>query len=227
MLISKEVHSGTLHRVEIPLARGSGWIGKRLNLKSGARLLLRWLLDLTTVVGLFLALPVMKMFVTVGARRLPASREFLKRRGVFLIPDHYYWPLFNDEELTRSLSDRRDLPAIDWNIEGQLSLLKNLTCFREEILGLDLERRSESDLDFFLHNGSFESGDAEFLYAFIRNTKPRRIVEIGSGQSTKLAQVAVQRNVAEGSPDCEHVCIEPYEAPWLTDMPVRTIRERV
>jgi transposase len=62
----------------------------------------------------------------------------------------------------------------------------------------------------------------------IRHFKPRRIVEIGAGNSTLLARKAIAKN-AEGAPSytCDHVCIEPYEAPWLEKTGARIVRTRV
>ena len=44
------------------------------------------------------------------------------------------------------------------------------------------------------HHQTFESGDAEMLYNMIRHFKPKRIVEIGCGQSTLFALLAENRN---------------------------------
>src|SRR6266704_4313473 len=43
---------------------------------------------------------------------------------------------------------------------------------------------------FFVSNGWFESVDAEVLYCLIRHTKPKQIVEVGSGFSTRLMRRA-------------------------------------
>ena len=69
---------------------------------------------------------------------------------------------------------------------------------------------------YWYDNESFGSGDAEILYSIIRHFRPRRIVEIGSGRSTLMAAAALRRN-REDDPSwtAEHVCIEPYEMPWL------------
>ena len=58
--------------------------------------------------------------------------------------------------------------------------------------------------------------------------KPRRIIEIGSGFSTLVAIKAIQRN-REQLPDyqCEHICVEPYEAHYLESKDVTVIRQRV
>jgi hypothetical protein len=54
------------------------------------------------------------------------------------------------------------------------------------------------------------------------------MVEIGSGNSTKIAHLALKKNTEESGTAFEHICIEPYEMPWLEDYPeVAVIREKV
>jgi predicted O-methyltransferase YrrM len=93
---------------------------------------------------------------------------------------------------------------------------------------MNLERPALSSLDFCIHNGSFESGDADFLYQIIRHLKPKKIIEIGSGNSTKIASLALKQNEVESGESTKHICIEPYEQPWLKDLDsITLIRERI
>jgi hypothetical protein len=55
----------------------------------------------------------------------------------------------------------------------------------------------------------FPQLDARLQYYMLREHKPARYLEIGSGLSTFYAQLAGKRNAAEGSP-LEITCIEPY-----------------
>jgi hypothetical protein len=127
--------------------------------------------------------------------------------------------------LRKPLSDDRELAGIDWNTTEQLSLLSNFR-FNDELLKFPTDRQDENE--FFYGNGMFESGDAEFLYNMIRLNKPKRIFEIGSGQSTLIAKQAVEANRAEDPGySCEHVCIEPYEAAWLEQLNVDVVRKPV
>ena len=78
-------------------------------------------------------------------------------------------------------------------------------------------------LRFEFENPSFRAGDAEVWYQVVRTTK----FEIGRN-STRLAAQAIRRSMAEDTEyACEHICIEPYEMPWLEDSGVTTVRERV
>jgi predicted O-methyltransferase YrrM len=124
------------------------------------------------------------------------------------------------------MSDIRVLPGIDLKFENQRSLLSKLV-YADELVSLHLDSPAESDLDFSINNGWFGSGDAEFLYSMIRYLNPKRVFEIGSGHSTKIAQLALRRNALETGSEFEHVCIEPYEVSWLQELGVTVIRERV
>jgi predicted O-methyltransferase YrrM len=161
----------------------------------------------------------------LGVHRLPLCRQVLLGIGVLPVRRHYYEPFVHPDDLRKPLEQPRNLPGIDWNIEGQRQFLKE---FRYAAEIADLTEPASSRTDFRLNNGSFESGDAEYLYQLIRAKKPRRIIEIGSGHSTLIAQRAIRRNREEiGRYECDHVCIEPFEAPWLEQAGATVIRERV
>ncbi len=162
---------------------------------------------------------------SAGVENMPLSRRVLMGLGVFPIGDHYYEPQFDLRETRRPLSDERPLPGIDWNVAEQLGLLRSMR-FADELAGTPLERPERPG--FYINNGSFESGDAEFWYQLLRLKKPRRIFEIGGGNSTLLALQAIRRNQLEDPAyTCKHVCIEPYENPWLEQTAVTVIRQRV
>jgi hypothetical protein len=164
------------------------------------------------------------LFRRVGAWRLPITRDLLRTLGVFPIRNHYYEPLFDTRHLARDLSEDRALPGVDLDPEGQLKLLGQLD-YAQEIRALGWTG-PPLGLEFRFGNG-FESGDAEFLYAFLRHLKPRRVIEIGSGHSTRVARHALDRNRAETGHAARHVCIEPYEMPWLEQLGVEVVRRKV
>lgn len=160
-----------------------------------------------------------------GFGRMPRTLYVFRKVGIYPVLDHYYEPLFNPAHLRKPLSQDRELPGIDWNVPEQLDLLSRFQ-FNDELLRFPIDRQSGHE--FFYRNGFFESGDAEFLYNMIRLFKPKRIFEIGCGQSTLLATNAVATNRSEdASYRCEHVCIEPYEVGWLDQLDVTVVREPV
>jgi len=189
-------------------------------LKSTVRVIDLLTIPLVILSGLFL-----KTLRKIGFRWLPISREILLRIGVLPIIDHYYEPLFDIKKLRKPLSKARNLPGIRWNPNEQLEFLKHLN-FGSELVNIPSSKQEE--LEFYFNNKSFESGDAEYLYSFMRYVKPSRIFEIGSGNSTLMAIKAITRNMEENeSYACKHLCIEPYEMPWLAKTRVTLIREKV
>lgn len=183
------------------------------------------LIDVVLVLPLLFAGVVMTLFRRLGAGRMPLSKACLMWLGVFPIRDHFYEPMFHPRHLRHSLDEERELPGIDWNEDGQLALLAQMN-YSSEIKG-----RWDVPGDppqFYIGNGNFGTGDAEYWYATVRHFKPARIIEIGSGFSTLVARQAIARNREEISTYvCEHICIEPYAAPWLEATSVVVLRSRV
>ncbi len=133
--------------------------------------------------------------------------------------------MFNFNNLIYSLRINRNLPGINLNVEEQLDQLSKFA-YNEELLLFPEEKTK--NMEFYYHNAHYESGDAEFLYNMIRYCKPIKIVEIGSGYSTLMAINAIRKNREENiNYICEHICIEPYEKPWLEKLDVEVIRSRV
>ncbi|MEW6325088.1 MAG: class I SAM-dependent methyltransferase [Nitrospirota bacterium] len=191
----------------------------------------RWLGSLSPVLDVAVApllVPcalAMKFVRRHGVYRLPLCKRLLESVGVFPILDHYHEPLWNGSRLRRSLREDRPLPGVDLNVDGQLARLRQFQ-YADELRRLPLERPAGPAPSFYYHNGAFESGDAEYFYSMIRLHKPSTIIEVGAGHSTLLARAAIGGNEAEERGyRCAHICIEPYENPWLEQCGVDVIRE--
>lgn len=165
--------------------------------------------------------------------------KFIKKRGigkvndkilmsVGMLPliDNYYEPLINPKKyLVNSLRKDRKLNGIDFNINEQLKLIENFK-FNQELVQFPIEKNE--NLKFFHNNGSYSYGDAEYLYNIVRYFKPSKFIEIGSGNSTLMVRNAIKANQFENKNySCHHICIEPYEQPWLEKLGVQVIREKV
>jgi hypothetical protein len=161
----------------------------------------------------------------LGVERLPRSKRALLAAKTFPILAHYHEPAFEFSYLQTPLSAPRELPGLDLRIPEQLALLSALKHGSEL---LDVPLRKTKDGEFHLRNGFFEGGEADLWYALIRHYKPARIFEIGSGFSTLAAIKAIAENRRE-NPEyrCRHVCIEPFEKPWLAGLEIELLRIRV
>lgn len=62
-----------------------------------------------------------------------------------------------------------------------------------------------NDIDPYWNNGMFERDDGRAVYAMTAHLKPRRIVEVGSGNSTKFFRKAI----TDHRLDCELICVDP------------------
>ncbi|MAY02255.1 MAG: hypothetical protein CMQ38_04665 [Gammaproteobacteria bacterium] len=177
------------------------------------------LLDILALPFVFLAAIVMKFYRRRGSARMKLNTGMLKRMGVFPIRNHYYEPLFDHRQLRTPLSDSRNLPGLNMDVQVQKQFLENLRFDTDFQDFLKAQSNLSADMHFTLDNGSFAYGDAEFLYSFIRHLKPARVLEIGCGLSTKLISGALQLNQEEGADPARHVCVEPYEQAWLEKFP--------
>ncbi len=138
----------------------------------------------------------------------------LREMGLFPILNYYYEPFFMPAVLQKPLEQDRLLPGIDFNDAGQLKLLERCI-YAQELVDLGWVSTFRDENTYYLNNKYFDQGDADFLYQFLRTIKPQRIIEIGSGHSTKVARLALDRNEAETGHRTLHTCIEPYEAKRL------------
>ncbi|MFA6391281.1 MAG: class I SAM-dependent methyltransferase [Patescibacteria group bacterium] len=183
------------------------------------------LIDVLLFPFVFISAVILRAVRRIGLEHLKISKKALLKVGVMPICNHYYEPLFDKKCLRKPLSENRELPGIDWNITEQISLLEKFH-YNDEFDNIPSDYID--DLSFNFNNDSFESGDAEYWYNIVRLKKPKTIVEIGSGSSTKIAQLAIKKNIIEDENyKCEHICIEPYEMPWLEELNVDVIRKKV
>lgn len=114
--------------------------------------------------------------------------------GYHIRPIHYYEPLPDFRAITlEQIQRRRNYSAIDLRWDDQLRLLRELKPYAAELSGVDLT------------NDYFSGLDAIVYYSLIRHLNPRRVIEIGSGYSTRFAAKALARN-ANGA---KLTCIEP------------------
>jgi predicted O-methyltransferase YrrM len=189
------------------------------------RALLLPILDALLSPLVFLEAWSLKHIRQVGMRKLPKCKKALLRAGAFPIRNHYYEPQFDYRKIRQPFSQERPLPGINWNVEGQLEMLETFS-FSNELT--DLGQEPADPLDYRLQNILFGPGDAEYWYQLIRLKKPRRIFEIGSGNSTLIAMKALNKNRQENPEySCKHICIEPYERPWLEKAGAVVVRRKV
>jgi len=127
----------------------------------------------------------------------------------FVPPGHYYSPLPDVAAVLQEWpriapGDPESIPGVDLREEQQLDLLEGWDRFyAEQPFG---EQRG-AGLRYGFENGSYSYSDALFYYCVLRQFRPGRIVEIGSGHTTCVALDTSERFLG-GRPRL--TCIEPY-----------------
>lgn len=102
-------------------------------------------------------------------------------------PGHYYSPLVDTAEFIELRKSthliKASFPEIGLNEENQLALLKEFKKYYNE---LPFNEKPSDNLRYYYDNDFFSYSDAIVLFCMIRNFKPKRIIEIGSGFSSAL-----------------------------------------
>lgn len=102
------------------------------------------------------------------------------------LPGHFYNPIpdiqdFNNFEKSNSYSDFNK--EIHLNEDEQIKLLETFIPYYNEMPFSD--EASELNLYYF-NNPNYSYADAIFYYCMLRYTKPKKVIEIGSGYSSCL-----------------------------------------
>jgi hypothetical protein len=147
--------------------------------------------------------------------------EFAQFFNLFITPIHYYVPLSSTRQLrkTRERWNRPvDLAPLGFDVEKQRRIL------REWIAPFEPEYRGNKTFIDGVNNHAgpgFGFVEAQTIHAFIRKTRPRRVIEIGSGVSTWCMLAALKLNEKDGSQPFELSCIDPNPSGFLKSLPVR------
>lgn len=139
--------------------------------------------------------------------------DIFYRHGFHLLRKHFYLPIPDDgDALDRFWETPSGLAGLDMNEAAAHHLMDAIlpTYLAEFRTRFPLEQPSQGG-EFWLINGGYMAVDAHVLYGLVRHYKPRRIIEIGNGNSTLLAIEAASKNRIEGH-TTEVVSIDPY--PW-------------
>ncbi len=139
--------------------------------------------------------------------------------GVQFVPMHPYSPVPDPCQFPADFGTKRsELPGIRIGLARSCNLLRTLAAgFRSEYETLLAAPPPEaSPWTYYTHNDYYDDVDGYMLYAMVRHFRPRRIIEIGSGNTTYRSAQAAERNRADSSDYlCEITAIERYPNPVL------------
>jgi hypothetical protein len=142
-------------------------------------------------------------------------RPVARRLGFDVIERDYYSPVPRMEDLSPALWEKpSELRGINFDAGAQMEFLE------QDLAAHILEYKPPNNPtgrpgEFHLENNFYGPVDAEVLYGMIRHFRPRRIVELGSGDSTLVVRDANQSNAANGGQRAEHLVFDPYPRPEL------------
>jgi hypothetical protein len=130
---------------------------------------------------------------------------------------HHYSPVPDTRELAREPArsrvwpdEPRRMPGVDWRTEEQVAFVRDRLLDQtptEFPAGPTGDPR-----DYHTGNEFFSRADAWALQAILRELRPERMIEVGSGWSS-LVTAAVNLEVLGGALD--FTCIEPYPADFI------------
>ncbi len=156
-----------------------------------------------------------RAFLTVGTKKTrilldPRYFSLWETNGFHITPNHFSMPIPDLSKLKDDVWQPSQLAGVDMNEEQQINLLSTFSSqYKNEYDGFPRER-TRSPHQYYVHNIWFDSVDGEILYCMVRHFKPKRIFEIGSGNTTYLSAQAVLKNKETGGHQCELIACEPY-----------------
>jgi len=156
----------------------------------------------------------------LGKLGLRKMFEMGQRIGINVLPCHFYSEIPNIRELKTEDHWKKPSSMIGIRgaeIETQFDFARE--CCNEELI----DRQRKKDIYDYACRKNGDSGygsiEADFLYCFIYNKKPKKIVQVGCGVSTAVILLAAEE--AGYSP--EIICIDPYPTQFL----VRLQKEKI
>lgn len=118
------------------------------------------------------------------AAEVAAQGRTLAEWSRFSPPGHFYSPLPSREEVAEAFARGGfgpPFPAVDLNEAGQLDRLERFAGWYPE---QPYPEQPSPGWRFHLDNPSYGHYDAIMLYGMLREARPRRIIEVGSGFSS-------------------------------------------
>lgn len=146
------------------------------------------------------------------------SFRFFRWFGVFVTPAHYYSPIPDIRELDQRPQIWKlpsDMPGVDMNREAQRQFMTN-------VLGQYVDEcdfpahATASPHEYFTRNSYFGYVSAAAMHCIVRHYRPRRMIDVGAGFTTRVLARAARMNADSGSP-AHLIAIDPYPAPILRE----------
>lgn len=153
----------------------------------------------------------------------PEMRRRVENGGFMLLPADFNSPAPLLSELDQTFEGAAPLYDGIFDLAEIRALLTAMAPFAPEF-DPPQSGDEQTATEFFWRNTHFSFTDAVAYYAMVRHRRPLRIVEIGSGSSTLVADAAIRQNGMG-----EIICIDPHIRPSIArlDSVTQTIKRPV
>jgi Methyltransferase domain len=132
-----------------------------------------------------------------AVRAYGLARAAADRLGLQLVLKTYYSPIPDWSRLPAEVWTESDpMLGIGFDLDAQLTLLERELSPLLKAFAPDEQIGAEYRYEF--GNASFPAPDARLLFAMVRQLRPRSLVELGSGQTSRVISHACRLNAAEG-----------------------------
>jgi Methyltransferase domain len=125
------------------------------------------------------------------------ARRVAERLGLQIVLKTYYSPIPDLGQLPAEVWEARDeLRGITLDLDAQMAFVES--DLAPHLAALTWGAGVAPAHAYDPGNDSYAAADARVLYAMVRHLRPRRIVELGSGQTTRVMAQACRENASEG-----------------------------
>jgi hypothetical protein len=148
-------------------------------------------------------------------------RRALDAIGIQIVLKTYYSPIPDVRRLPADLWDQRDpMHGIAFDLDAQATALRELSDHMREFTP------RSGRYGYVPENPSYPPVDARLLYAMVRHHRPGSVLELGSGQTTRVIAQACSENAVEGRP-VQFRAVDPYPIAVDDGLPGLSGLERV
>lgn len=137
------------------------------------------------------------------------SFPLFQKLGIHVLPVHFYSPIPDTRELKAQkhlFEQDHPMYGVDMREKEQWKLVESVVKAYED------EYRAAGGAFFGVNEKkmpSYAPFNALTLFALIRHYKPKKMIEVGSGMSTRISAAAFAANRKEGKPG-DFFAVEPY-----------------
>ena len=145
------------------------------------------------------------------------------KEGFLPVPVHYYSPIPDIFDLSkRKIWDKKsNLTGVNFNEKTQIAFLHELGKKYAKECDWPL-KPTKNPADYFVDNQGFSYGCAAALHSMIRHYKPKRVIEIGSGNSSQVIAAALSINKMKDHQKSKYIIVDPYPTHYLAKRPGRS-----